>query len=203
MKKRFLGLLAAMMVVPAAGVFSAGDAGATTLSIDMTTYAPFALYISTDDSVTGTPVDSGNGWPSTYSSSVDLTPGETNYIFVLAWDVHDSSSLIGHFLLSDTDYTFSNGTQTLVTDTSNWGVNTSGFGDTYSTPLDYGTNGASPLGYISGIDASAHFIWDPSGCLCTAYFSTAITPSQVPEPSTLLLLGSGMAGLAWLRKRLA
>ena len=204
MKKLSFSLFTVIIVILVVGVFSYGDSGATTLGADMTADDSFELYISTDDNVTGTLIGTGNWWPTTYSFNAALTPGVTNYIHVKSWDVYGViASLIGDFSLSDTAFTFSNGTQTLATNLSNWGVNTVGFGNPYSTPLDLGPNGSGPWGTLSGIDASAHFIWDPSGCFCTAYFSTAIIPTQgVPEPSTLLLLGSGMIGLAALRKRI-
>lgn len=42
-----------------------------------------------------------------------------------------------------------------------------------------------------------------SGGLCIQQFSIPSTASSVPEPATLLLLGSGMIGLGWRKRRLS
>ncbi len=67
-------------------------------------------------------------------------------------------------------------------------------------------NGDSPWGTIAGIDQNANWIWgsalEPgSGYGEYQIFRTQVT--AVPEPATLLLLGSGLLGLAVLRKRIS
>src|ERR671919_2933965 len=95
-----------------------------------------------------------------------------------------------------------NGAQLLVTNAVDWDVSTVGFGGPYMTPADHGVNGASPWFLRPGIDANAHFIWEPGQCgVCTIYFSTAVT-FAIPEPGifAMLLAGFGLLGFVARRK---
>jgi len=171
---------------------------ATTLSVNMTVDDAFNTYISTSDAVLGTLIGSGTSWPTTESFSSLLTPAVTNYIHVVAVDNVSPAMFIGDFSLSDTGFRFANGTQLLVTNTTNWGDSSSGFGGAYSTPLDLGPQGTSPWGTFAGINSGARFIWSetPECGFCTRYFSAAITPTGVagvPEPSSFALFIAGLA----------
>jgi hypothetical protein len=196
-KKMFIVIIGVLLLI------SPWTSYGTTLDISLTVDNEFYLYMSTDDSVSGELIGSGNDWQTTYSLSYTLTPGNTYYIHVIGIDWGSREGFLGEFSLSDTLFKFQNDTQTLLTNTTDWRVNNTGFGDTYFTPITYGQNGVSPWGVRPGISSSAYWIWDTDAS-DTVYFSTTITPSTaaVPEPSTLLLLGSGLIGLAGLRKRL-
>lgn len=186
---------------------AAVNASAATLSGNTTTDDAFDLYVSTNDSVLGTLVSSGNYWGTTYSFNATLTPNVTNYIHVAAKDVYYViSAFIGDFSLSDNSFEFVNGTQNLLTNTADWGVSASGFGGPYSTPISHGTNGVGPWGFRPGISGSANWIWHNNQCLgCTVYFSTAINPvtAPVPEPETyaMLLAGLGLMGFVARRQK--
>lgn len=172
-------------------------ASATTLSVHMTVDNVFNTYISTSDAVLGTLIGSGSNWPSTFTFSGALTSGVTNYLHIVGVDQGPPAMFIGDFSLSDTGFGFSNGTQLLVTNTTNWGFSNVGFGGSYGTPLDEGPQGTSPWGSFPSINSAARFIWANPACgNCTVYFSTAITPnavSNVPEPSTSALFIAGFA----------
>lgn len=170
----------------------------------MTVDNVFQAFISTSDTVQGTLIGSGANWQVTQSFSTALTPGVTNFLHIMATDQGPPAMFLGDFTLNDTGFHFSNGTQHLLTNTTNWGFSNTGFTGSYSTPLDEGPNGTAPWGTFANIGATARFIWDNPACgNCTTFFSTAITPaatSGVPEPASLALLGGGML-LFWCRRR--
>jgi hypothetical protein len=156
--------------------------------------------------VLGTLVSSGNSWPTTFTLSSALTAGVTNYLHIEAINYGGPAIFIGDFTLSDTGFKFANGSQTLLTDTTDWsGSYNNGNSDpsqqqTWIQPTggvtSFGTNGAGPWGTLSNISSSAQFIWpddsnsfpDPGAgdngvCgFCTVDFST---PKRKPPPRTL------------------
>lgn len=178
-------------------------AHATDLSGAMTADNAFTLYLSTDDSVAGTPLLSGDSWGVTFTlAAASLAPASTYYLHVVATDFGPPASLIGNMSLSDSGFSFANGGQTLVTNTTDWTVRVSGFADTDQTPVSLGFNGVGPWGTRAGISGNAENIWSPDLCgSCTRYFSTTIT-SAVPEPGGLPLLALGLAVVgATVRRR--
>src|SRR5437764_6067297 len=117
MKK--ISLAAATAIALAA--WCAPDAQATTLSGNMTVDNFFFAFISTSDATLGTQVASGNNWPTTVGiPATTLTPGVTNYLHIEAINQTGPAMFIGDFSLSDTGFTFANGTQSLSTDTTDW-----------------------------------------------------------------------------------
>jgi hypothetical protein len=164
----------------------------------------FHPYVSTSDSTTGTLVGTGTDWAVTNTLTQSLTPGVTNYIHLVADNQGGPGGFLGDFSLNDTSFQFVNGTQSLLTNTTGWGFNLTGFGNAYGTPSNEGANGVSPWGTQSGVSSSAHWIWDTGNCAtCTVYFSTPITytgQTGVPEPASLSLLTGGLA-LGWLLRR--
>jgi len=179
---------------------------AQTLSGNLTVDDAFFAYISTNDSVAGTLVDSSGSsyWYTTQSFSASLTPGTTYYLHIYGKDIFgDVSGFVGSFSLAGTGFTFANGAQTLLTNSTNWNVSTTGFGTGYFTPVNYGA-GALPWGVRQGIDPNADWIWTgPKGTLGQAYFSTVIEAAAVPEPSTLALVlpALGLMGLIARRRQ--
>ena len=141
------------------------------------------------------------------------------------------AGLLGSLSLSDTNFQFSNGTQSLLTNTTAWvgnyvngnyilpqpwtaptgAVYSEGQNDNSGTPSNlvwYGLLG----GPISGIDGGATWIWavdaetDPTfgACqICTVDFMTTITPTATPLPAALPLFatGAGMIGLIARRRK--
>lgn len=178
-------------------------AQAQTLSGNLTVDNQFIAYISTSATTAGTQVATGNNWQVTYPFAQAVTPGQSYWLHIAATDVGVVPGFIGSFSLSGTGYEFSNGGQTLHTNTTDWLVSMTGFGLGTAAPTSPGTNGTTPWGPRPGIDASAQWIWSADNCInCTRYFSTAITAqSTVPEPGTWALMGSGLLALGGISLR--
>jgi hypothetical protein len=191
-------------------------ANATSISGDLTADNAFYAYISTNNTVLGTLVAEGNSWGTTFTfSNFILTPGQTYYLQVEAINYGGEGALIGQFDLSDTGFQFANGSQTILTNTTNWLAT---YNDANSNPsaqqpwvtptgsvYSDGTNGVGPWGARSGIGGAADWIDATTQGLsacgnCTVDFSTPIT-SAAPEPGTLGLLGGALTGLLALVRR--
>jgi len=194
--KRFFIVCAALFVF----TISISVVKAATLTANMTADDAFSFYISSDDTQLGTFIGSGNSWGTTYTFTTGIS--SSCYLHVVADDTQGViAGYIGDFSLADTNYCFSNGTQTLLTDASDWSVSKSGFGQNYVAPNAFASNGSSPWGYKSGISSNAYWIWTNSGydLYTTRYFSTSIT--AVPEPVACMSLIVGICCLLAYRQR--
>jgi hypothetical protein len=182
------------------------SAGATTLSGNLTADDNFTAYLSTDDSVLGTAIASGTSWPTTVSFTNALTSGVTNYLHIVAGNTGGPDMFIGDFSLSDSLFKFANGTQSLVTNTTDWrsAVGTVAWFAPSGTPLDLGADGTSPWGNRP-TDDNAHFIWrDPNNQVGgdSAFFSTTITSvAATPLPAALPFFLSALGGLGLLARK--
>jgi hypothetical protein len=201
---------------------TASQAQATTLSGDLTVDNAFFAYLSTSPSTLGTPLTSGNSWPTTFSFTSGNLANETYYLNIEAINYGGPGAFIGTFTLSDTGFEFANGSQTLSTDTADWlGI----FNSTNSavSPQPWlmptggvyseGANGVGPWGTASQISASAVWIWpndvlSANGCqnlnggFCTVDFSTPIfSTSATPLPAALPLFAGGLGLMGLISRR--
>jgi hypothetical protein len=201
-------------------VLTVSHAHATTLSAEMTVDDAFFAYLGTSPSSLDTLVASAIGWTTPVSfTSFSLTPGQTYYLNIEAFNYSGRGALLGQFTLSDANFQFLNGTQFLK---SNIDVGVYGsYNNSSSNPtllpwvqptgsvVSYGVNGDSPWGTFLGIDATAMWIWptDANNCdHCIVDFSVPILASETPLPAALPLFATGLGALGllgWRRKRKA
>lgn len=174
------------------------SAQAGTLTGNVNVDDEFDAYISTSDSVVGTLIGSGTSWPTTYTFSTTLNPGQDYYLHIAAKDNASPAGFLGQFSLTTTDHTFVNGGQYMLTQPSTFKVSSTAFGGPYVTPVDLGANGVGPWGNRTGVDSSARWIWNPDTTSGRQFFSTKIT-AAVPEPASGAIL-AGLLGV-WIRRK--
>ena len=176
----------------------ASVANATMLTGTLTVDNSQSVYLSTDDNTQGVLIGTGSNWTVTDSVLGNLIAGTNYYLHVYGENITGPHAFLGDFSLSGTDHVFSNGSNSLLTNTTDWQVSNSGWSN-YTTVTSYGLNGVSPWGTRSGIDSNAEWIWTSGSNVrgATAYFTTAITATTNPQSASapgivaLLLLSIG------------
>jgi hypothetical protein len=209
---KFKSLLSAAVLL--ASALGASQSQAAIVSGNLTADNAFSIYLSSDDSVLGTLLVSGHSWPSTYSFSDSLAPG-TNYLHIVALNDggpavqgNNPDAVIGSFSLTG-NYRFANGTQSLLTNATDWRANDSATATPWvaptGTPIVYSTNAGPNIwtnnhgGPISGIPLTAQWIWSQPDVTGIAFLSTTI--SAVPEASTWAMMIIGFFGVGLLAYR--
>ena len=199
MKLKSMKTIVTGMIFSIASLFNVASASVLTgnLNVDNT----FSAYLSTDDNVQGALLVSGNDWTVTDTFSTNLTAGTDYYLHVQAEDWGYIAGFLGDFSIDTNDHVFNNGLAQLLTNNVDWNVSTTGWNNytTASTSLlGASYNGIGPWGLRSGVDANADWIWSSESYTdLNAYFSTTITAvTAVPAPSTMIIFGLALIGLA-------
>tara|TARA_B110000037_G_C17027987_1_gene468227 strand:- start:279 stop:947 length:669 start_codon:yes stop_codon:yes gene_type:complete len=214
--------LSKSLTLLAASAFISINAFASTLNYNISGDNSIEAYLSTDGTTFGSAFASSNTWWNTESGNTTVQNGQDYFLLIKVVDDNaeerDPQAFAGDFALTG-NHQFSNGTQSLFTNLTDWGVNNTGFGDPYHNPYSLGSNGevglvpwstykfsVSGTYTMENIDSSAHWIWNTErsdqgyNSDNTAYFMTRIT--SVPDGgSTLAFLALSISGLSFLGRR--
>jgi hypothetical protein len=224
------------ILVAAIGLVAPMSAQATTLSLTVTADNAYALYLSTDDGILGTLIPGSNTyggpagqWSTATTYTVDLT-APVYYLHVIGSNYTPDNGLwsnggtpngtggnpnafLGHFSISGGGgYAFNNSSTSLDTEATDWFGIAVADNASWTTPVNnvqsFGANGVAPWGFISGIPASAEWIWSDPDNAAYADLSTKIMNLDAvlvtPLPAALPLFASGLGAigfLGWRRKR--
>jgi PEP-CTERM motif len=196
-----------------ASVLGITQSQAAVVTGNMTADNEFSVYLSSNDSTLGTLLTSGNNWETTYALSGTLAAG-TNYLHIVAQNFFgpatsgNPDAIIGSFSLTG-NYRFANGTQSLLTNGTDWRADDTAVVTPWAapagTPVVFSTNAGPNIwtnvsgGTRPGIPLNAEWIWSQPDVTGIAFFSTTI--SAVPEPSTWAMMILGFFGVGFMAYR--
>lgn len=192
-------VLAIAALGAAGGALAIPIASSTVLTGEIIVDNGYSVYLSTSDSVQGTLFGSLNDWYTTGVNTVSLTAGVNYFLHVYGYDQGGIAGFLGEFTLSGATHQFANGSTSLLTNTTDWLGNATGFNGSYNALTDLGVNGVGPWGSRAAVPSTAHWIWSGNAdSNDTSYFTARI--NAVPEPVSLALFGIGLVGLVATRR---
>ncbi|PKD41481.1 hypothetical protein CWO84_04965 [Methylomonas sp. Kb3] len=192
-----------------------GAQASTLLTSVFTADNAFEAYVSSSaTSISSAAILSGNDWGSTYSSVDNLTTTSVSYLILKVTNQGGPGAALGTFTLSNNDYLFGNGANTISTGGTGWSMYVDSLANPASPIVAEGANGISPWGFHSGIDSSAQWVWyynsiNTNGAGAwgsdnsTVYLVTSITPAAVPVPGAIWFMGTGLLGFLGLKRKQA